>query len=556
MTKINFKLLVLLLAIVLILPAFSQDSAYQEQLIRVGISTTDFNNLEYASTKFSATSTFYIKDLSDDKVLITAPAGAVYDVTVSEAGFNILSGNQVLFSRICGPVGLSSPSGVIKLMNVTRQGKIAAYRGTIEIVRASNSSNKLSVVNVLPMDQYLKGVVPNELPVSFGYEALKAQAVAARNYAVRPREKPYPQFDICDSVMCQVYFGYYTEQPLSNKAVEETAGLVALHSGEVITTLYSSSAGGFTESYENAFSDPATKKFPPEPKPYLSGRHDLEAIKDLSSEEEARKFYTSSPQSYDVKSSYYRWDRQWARTELESAINFNLAKLSGDSSTSSYVKPCFRSGSTIGTLKDIKALKRGVSGKIMDLEITGTNGTWVVQKELNIRRLLTKNGKALPSANIVFTRYTDPGGNITSIKINGGGFGHGVGMSQYGASYMSSLGHRFDKILQHYYSGVALGTIPVLLYSESISEPIKQVFYSPDGQAVLKMENEGVSPVKLKINGKDILISEESNVPVNRSIDISANVNKGANEIIYYFPDTKESEGLSVKMWVEVIKAK
>jgi stage II sporulation protein D len=77
-------------------------------------------------------------------------------------------------------------------------------------------------VNVLPLEDYLKGVVPNELPVRFGLEALKAQAVAARNYTIRPRTRVYHNFDVCDSVQCQVYFGANTEHPLSNKAIEET----------------------------------------------------------------------------------------------------------------------------------------------------------------------------------------------------------------------------------------------------------------------------------------------------------------------------------------------
>lgn len=556
MSKIYYYLVGLLLVISLTQPVFSENTPYQQQLIRVGISNNNFKYLEHKSTRFTATSSFNIKDLSKNQVLIKASPGAVYTVTVSSKGFNIWSGKKFILSNIVGPIGVSSPSGIIKLLDVKRKGKTAGFRGSIEIVRASSSPSKLCVVNVLPMVEYLKGVVPNELPVSFGFEALKAQAVAARNYAVRPREKPYPQFDICDSVMCQVYFGYYTEKPLSTKAVRETEGLVALYNGEVITTLYSSAAGGFTESYENAFSDPKTKAFPPEPKPYLKGKSDTGQHKDLSSEAAARKFYTTSPPGFDVKSSYYRWAREWTRSELENAINYNLAKLSKTKGSKPFIKPAFNSGSSIGVLKNIQALKRGVSGKIVELEITGTNGKWTVQKELNIRRLLTKNGKALPSANIVFSRYTDGSGNITAVKVNGGGFGHGVGMSQYGASYMSSKGYNFARILQHYYSNIALGTIPVILYAQSFAEPVKKTFYSPDGTAVLKLENEGVSPLKININGKDLLISEESDVTVGRAIDITPYVSKGFNNVIFYPPEAEECEGLSVKMWIEVVKAR
>lgn len=531
---------------------------YQEQLIRVGISTTDFQALEYPSAQFTGDNNFVITDLSLEKNLINAIAGEVYKVTVSNKGFSIYCKGKTVVSNIEGPVGVYSPNGHIKLVDILRKGKTPAYRGRIEIVRASRSSNKLSVVNVLNLDDYLKAVVPNELPVSFGLEALKAQAVAARNYAIRPREKPYDQFDICDSVMCQVYFGYYTEHTLANKAVDETAGLVALHKGEVITALYSSAPGGYSENYEFAFSEPQTNQFPANPLPYLKGTSDDPSINDLSSDEAARKFYTTSPASFDSKSSYYRWSRIWTKPELEQVLNINLAKFSKDKGSSYFIRPVFRSGSCIGGLKDIKVLKRGVSGKAVELKIEGSNGSWTVQKELIIRRLLTKSGKALPSANIVIDLMKDVDGNISNIKLFGGGFGHGVGMSQYGASYMACNGYKFDQILQHYFNGIAIGTVPVILVVDESAIPVKQVFYSPGNTGILWIENEGVSSLKLKINDKDLLIEKALVDKSKVKLDISAYLNKNAhNEIVFYPPKYLENEeGLSVKMWVEVLKAR
>lgn len=101
------------------------------------------------------------------------------------------------------------------------------------------------------------------MPVRFGLEALKAQSVAARNYVLTPRTKSSVNYDVVDSVASQVYYGANTENPLSNRAVEETAGIVALYHWDMILALYSSTAGGYTESYSNAFSDPSTKIFRP-----------------------------------------------------------------------------------------------------------------------------------------------------------------------------------------------------------------------------------------------------------------------------------------------------
>lgn len=114
---------------------------------------------------------------------------------------------------------------------------------------------------MIEVEEYLKGVVPNEMPVSFGLEALKAQSVAARNYVLSPRTKASTNYDVVDSVASQVYFGANTERPLSNQAVAETEGIVALYNWDMIVAQYSSTAGGYTESYSNAFLTQKPKLF-------------------------------------------------------------------------------------------------------------------------------------------------------------------------------------------------------------------------------------------------------------------------------------------------------
>lgn len=556
MEKLISLLLAITSAVILNTNTTSDSPQYIEQIIRVGISTRNFESLEYPSTRFTATGNFDIKDISTDKVLLEGQPSDVFGVTVNAKGFNITKNSTPVLSGIPGPLNIEAKDGFVKLVDILRQGKTPTYRGHIEIVRTLADSNKLSVVDVLPLDDYLKGVVPNELPVGFGFEALKAQAVAARNYAIRPREKNYPQFDICDSVACQVYFGQNSEHPLSNQAVDETAGLLALYMGDTITALYSSSSGGYSENYESAFSDPKTKAFPPDPIPYLKATPDIGTEQDLSSDEAAEKFYTTTPPSYDVDSSYYRWNRCWTRPELEKVLNANLHKFSSSSITGDFIKPKLSSNTDIGTLQDIKVSQRGRAGKAMELLITTCNGSWKVQKELNIRRLLTKDGKALPSANIVLKQNRDTNNALTDIKLYGGGFGHGVGMSQYGASYMAKNGFKFDQILKHYYNGIALGTEPVFLFAEGYSKPVKQSFASPYGKGKLWIDNEGVSAIKVVLNNKQVMIPDNSSPNSLMSLDISKYLIKGINDVVYYPPDPVKDEGLSVKMWIEVVEAK
>lgn len=554
---LNFYYLIILLIVNLLYSSgfSSADPEYQEQLIRVGLSTSDFKYLEYPSTKISSASNYSITDLSTGKVLANAQAGSIYEIKITTEGFVLSTSGKQVAANISGPISIYTNNGYIKLIDIRRKGIIPTYRGKIEVVKSPTSADKLSVVNILPMDEYLKGVVPNELPPSFGLEALKAQAIAARNYAIRPREKTYTQFDICDSIMCQVYFGAGTESPISNQAVEETAGLVALYNGDVITALYSSASGGFSENYESAFSDPRTNQFPATPLPYLKGKHDLNKIEDLSSEDAAREFYKSSPPSFDIKSGYYRWNKTWTKTELEEVLSQNLSKFSANKATARFINPEYKIGSIIGSLNDIKVLQRGKSGKVMTLQIEASNGTWQVQKELLIRQLFTKAGRMLPSANIIFEYIKNPADEITAIKIFGGGFGHGVGMSQYGASYMAKQGYKFDKILQHYYNNVAIGTIPVVMSSEDTSKPIKQYFYTTNGKGSLWVNNEGVSKVILNINGKDMLIKGKDSTLTKKKYNISPYLQTGKNTVIFYPPDPKDSEGLSLTMWIEIFDA-
>ena len=193
---------------------------------------------------------------------------------------------------------------------------------------------------MLGVEEYLKGVVPNEMPVHFGLEALKAQAVAARNYVLSPRVKSNPNYDVVDSVASQVYFGANTEKELSNQAVEETKGIVAIYNWDLILALYSSTAGGYTESYENAFSDPQTRIFPAKPKPYLTGVPDYEDFGILRDDEAAEKFYKSKPKSFDNKSSYFRWEREWTQEELQNEVQNHIAA----QSAAGFVHPAVQKG--------------------------------------------------------------------------------------------------------------------------------------------------------------------------------------------------------------------
>jgi len=519
-------------------------------VIRVGISSNDFNNLEYKEISLSCAGKLkrYFKYF-DTEIGETAP-GDIIKFEITDTSFKIYKNNQEIGNTIFGPIIVEPiDKSPIKVMGLQRKGKQAAYRGNFEIIRVPGKKSKLALVNVVSLEEYLKGVVPNELPPYFGMEALKAQAVAARNYAIRPRVRVYPHFDVCDSVKSQVYFGYNTEMPESNQAIEATKGLVTLYDGDVIIALYSSTAGGYTESYENAFSEPGDGGFPAKPLPYLTGKPDIEGTPILNNEKAARDFYTTRPAAFDVNSGYYRWTRQWTGEELRKALNASL----NDYTWCDLVSPKPTKGIDIGKIKRVDVISRGVSGKAIAISVKTEKGEWTIQKELFIRRIFKNNGANLPSANLIFNNYTDTTGYLVRLETLGGGFGHGVGMSQYGASYMSKNGYTFDKILQHYYDSTAIGTWPVYMISEYVTPPIKQEFTSSNSRADLLIENfEGVEKFEFMLNSKKFSLSKKELIEGKIRIPLDEYIKK-ANEIVY-FPLSEEEEGRSLKVWVEVFR--
>lgn len=550
--RVRDDVLVLICVLTLLFFSTNVASAQDNQtLVRVGISNNNFKSLVYSEISLIATSDYAIYDKNTARPVIKVSPADILKIKMSAGNFELSVKDKIVAKDLKDTLVLDCPKGLIGVENHKRNGKQALYHGVFEITPKNES--QFYLVNVLDLDGYLKGVVPNEMPVRFGLEALKAQAVAARNYVLMPRTRAYSQFDVDDSVASQVYFGAATESELSNKAVEETKGLVALYGWDLILAQYCSTAGGYTENYENAFSDSKSKEFPSKEKPYLKGKPDILSVGPLNREEEARIFYMSYPDSYDMKSPYYRWQREFERTELEKTLSQNLIA----QSKTGFVHPEFKQGDVLGELKEIKVHKRGVSGKIIELEIISDKGSWHVQKELVIRRLLTKEGKALPSANVVFENLYDTDKKLNKIVAYGGGFGHGVGMSQFGAGFMATSLHKsFDKILKRYYTGITISTVPVILADSEGQKISVSQFFAPYKKATLVVDNKyNIDYFNANINGKDEIIQlKKSFNPLERTsrIDISSLVKQGDNTIIFSFPEDEKDKG--IRLYIELVE--
>ncbi|MBR9990849.1 MAG: SpoIID/LytB domain-containing protein [Gemmatimonadetes bacterium] len=319
------------------------------------------------------------------------------------------------------------------------------YRGIAEV--APNSTGTLAGINSLPMEDYLYGVVPRELPPTvYGeLEALKAQAVAARTYAMRGLGKRAANgYDLLATTSDQVYGGIAAEHPLSTQAVEETAGIVAKYDGALIEALYSSTSGGFTADNEEVYNSA--------PVAYLRGVPDAQrgnAFENVPSLDVFKRH--ANPRSLrgynggDFEadwSRYHRWTFEWSADEIRGAIS------------------AWR-GIDVGTVHEINVLDRGPSGRVIHIEYVTDAGTFTSTKDAIRSSLRFVNASGGYSSMLSTLFYIEPvidrkSKAVTGYVAWGGGWGHGVGLSQTGAVGMAEKKATYEEILKHYYRDITL----------------------------------------------------------------------------------------------------
>jgi stage II sporulation protein D len=301
----------------------------------------------------------------------------------------------------------------------------APYRGYLEVAAEDTA---VRVVNVVNIEDYLRGVVPNELSPGAGPEAVKAQAVAARTYALRQRgDYSARGYDLCATPACQVYRGRASEHPRADRAVAETRGLVVQYDGTPIKALYTSACGGHTENVENVFVGERER-------PYLRGvactreraAHvpglDRPMLPDAAAEAEAGGAFDSGSR---------RWQVRMSPSDVARAV--------------SRIRP-------LSDVRDVQLRRVSKAGRVVELAVIGERQ----REELVLKGLDVRKGLGLRENLFVVDRDTDARGSVRGFVFTGQGWGHGVGLCQSGAVGMAREGARFEQILTHYYTGVTL----------------------------------------------------------------------------------------------------
>lgn len=370
------------------------------------------------------------------------------------------------------PVALT---GKIYVTSIQRTQGTPVYRGNLEITKMGQG---YVLVNELPLEEYLYAVVPSEMPASYPIEALKAQAICARTYAYRNmKQAGMAAFGahVDDSTAYQVY-NNILENSATTKAVTETMGQLLYCGEELIEAYYYSTSCGYgaNSSVWNGSN--------PEDYPYLEARRISRSGNrdEFTSISEEKKFtehiQKAHPEDYEWEEPWYRWtvtvDNLDSEVVLErmkeryqAAPECILTKVKKNEYVSKEI-------SEIGKITAITVEERGEGGNIETLKIEGTKHSFFVKKEYNIRYILSdraslvtkQNGDTVPLGTLLPSAYFSiesimDGRQVEGYSILGGGYGHGVGMSQNAAKVMALQGTTSEEILAFFYNETTVQTI-------------------------------------------------------------------------------------------------
>ena len=350
------------------------------------------------------------------------------------------------------------------------------FLGTLRFVV---ESDKIVAINELPVEKYLESVISSEMSATSSLELLKAHAVISRSWLLAQMKKrrevaesgnnffsftkkedtlirwydreDHTLFDVCADDHCQRYQGITKEtSPHVAEAIRQTKGQILMDGEEICDARFSKCCGGITEEFQYCWEDT--------PKTYLTAVRDIalgvkHTLPNLTNEEEAEKWIRFNPPAfcntqdkkilsevlndYDQETvNFYRWKETLSEEKLQQLI---ADKLKMD----------------LGAILDMKAVERGKSGRISKLQIIGTEKTFTIGKELEIRRTLS-DSHLLSSAFVVDKYDKDEQGVPQRFELIGAGWGHGVGLCQIGAAVMGEQGYHYDAILLHYYQGAEI----------------------------------------------------------------------------------------------------
>ena len=438
--------------------------------IMVGISTENFSSLYHKKIELNSQSTLNLDSLRDN-FSQSVPAGSKIIIEKLGDKLSLTANGKVHYLKN----RLYISGGKMTLTNIKRGQPTfnPSYSGTLEF---TPSSKGVILVNELSLEDYLKGVIPSEMPTNYGIDALKCQAIAARTYAVSSYTDPQYGSMGCyldDSTQSQVY-NNFQDRPISNEAISETKGVIMTYKGEPLDAKYYSTSCGTGVSYDDVWfnADGTSIK-----KPYLTRNNYINNKPTLpKNESEWLVFFKKTNlTAIDSDSPYFRWNVSFSEQGMLNTINNSISLIYDkrkDFITVIKSKNFKNKTPQFTKIDDIKIVKRGENGNIKEIYIIGDGMELSIREDYTIRGILRCSSKyskeattinlkndTVLSSSFLPSSFFSIEKQGTHYKIYGGGYGHGSGMSQYGAMYMSKNGIGYKDILNTYYKNYILTSI-------------------------------------------------------------------------------------------------
>lgn len=343
----------------------------------------------------------------------------------------VIDGNRYSRSNI----KISSDKNLIRVNKTEKPQNARLYAGQMNL--QPNAYGTYTLVNQVPLETYLRGVVPYEIGTSAPAASLEAQAILARTYVLRNlRRFAIDDYELCADTHCQVYYGLNGVAPTTDRAIAATKGMVLTHQNQLVDALYSSTTGGVTAS----FSDVWNGEDRPYLKPVLDASMNIWDLsrQNLADENNFQKFISLQKGFNESDWDLFRWRRETSIEDITKGLQKFLQ-----------VKK-----SPYSKLKKIEAMsvvKRSDSGRILELAVKSDIGVFTLHKDE------VRSAFAAPISTLFYLQPLNKGkSSLWGYAFVGGGFGHGVGLSQTGAQNLAKLGWSSAKILQFYYPGTQI----------------------------------------------------------------------------------------------------
>lgn len=394
--------------------------------VRVSLGDTDW-------VGFKCGSDFTILELGSEKILLEGKSHQIWEIFFRGEEWIIKNKFEEQEEKFYQPLIIipRQPTATIALFEISYgRGYFWAgfqnrqYRGKMMIV--PRGKNRLRIINIVNLEEYLYSVVPGEILPYWPMESLKAQAVAARTIAVANLGRHQREgYDFCAGVHCAVYSGVIVESPATNRAVNETSGEILVREGKIISAIFSSNCGGHTQGVDEAWG--SKDSFP---SGILDGKEISENWSFPLRPYQLDQWITGKPEVFCnsrlAGPNNFRWRITFKKSELEKIIRRRF---------------------DIGELITIFPGARSQAGFVQKVMIVGTNGVFEVKNDF------VRSSLGGLKSNLFKIEVRLEEGKISEYTFIGGGWGHGVGMCQTGAGKMALRGYKYQEILAHYYPG-------------------------------------------------------------------------------------------------------